>query len=111
MKLPQFQQAEIAEAKLRLYLLNPDHREGKDKAAFFMRFGFNPEHWQVLETALRDHAAEHDVNEVKTMPTGLHYIVEGELKCPDGRTPLVCVVWRIDEGAEVPRLITAYPGG
>ena len=41
MKLPDLENAYVPEAKIVKYLLNLEHvRGGKDKAVFFMRFGF-----------------------------------------------------------------------
>ena len=62
MKLPHVEQAIIPERKLTEYLLSPTHRTGRDKAAFFTRFGFNREQWETLADALRRHAVEHEVN-------------------------------------------------
>lgn len=110
MKLPNLEQAEVAEAKITLYLLNPAHQTGRAKAAFFMAFGFSAVAWEVMKDALLDHAAHHEVKEVAPMSEGIHYVVEGALICPDGRAPFVRVVWRIDTGSIIPRFITAYPG-
>ncbi len=54
-------------------------------------------------------AAEHEVAEVEQTLFGTSYTVEGELVAPDGRAPRVRVVWFIEAGAEMPRLVTAYP--
>ncbi len=45
-----------------------------------------------------------------TTAFGTRYVVEGILHTPDGRTPTVCVVWFVDNGDGVPRLVTAFPG-
>jgi hypothetical protein len=42
-------------------------------------------------------------------PYGTNYVIEGELKTPVDRTPLVRAVWVIDKGSEIPHLVTAYP--
>ena len=39
----------------------------------------------------------------------MRYIIEGELDAPDGRKPIVRVVWFIKTETDVPRLATAYP--
>src|SRR5258707_7199673 len=99
MKLPNLEQAEVAEAKITLYLLNSAHTAGRTKAAFFISFGYSIAAWEVMKVALLDHAADYDVKEVVPMSEGIHYIIEGPLKCPDGRMPIVRVVWRIDTGS------------
>ncbi len=110
MKLPNVEQAEVTEAKITRYLLNPFHETGKAKAAFFMAFGFSADAWQALRAALLEHARRHEVKEVVQMPKGVHYVIEGALTCPDGRAPIVRAVWRVDEGGVIPRFITAYSG-
>jgi putative transcriptional regulator len=42
---------------------------------------------------------------------GILYEIEGPLPSPDGRNPLVRVIWMIDTGALDPRLITLVPIG
>ena len=61
MKLPGVDRAEVDESKIVKYLLSTTHRAGKSKAAFFMDFGFTPDRWQELQTALRQHAQENEV--------------------------------------------------
>jgi hypothetical protein len=39
MKLPNCEQAVVAEAKITRYLLSETHEDGKHKAAFFTHFG------------------------------------------------------------------------
>ncbi len=108
-KLPHLENATVAEAKITGYLLSETHEDGKQKAAFFTRFGFAIEEWQILADALRQHAAENEV--VSTLETehGTHYAIEGPLETPSGRTPQVRSVWALDTGSDIPRLITAYP--
>lgn len=92
------------------YLLSLAHRDGRGKA-IFSSLSFSIDAWQTLADALRHHAAVHDVAKVESTPFGTRYVVEGELAAPDGRTPLVRVVWFVDTGEETPRLATAYPLG
>ena len=109
MHLPQFEQVIIPQRKLTEYLLSRTHRDGRSKATFFESFGFTIEAWEVLADALRRHAAEHDVVTTEETPFGMSYTVEGALLAPDGRQPLVRVVWFIETGEAIPRLVTAYP--
>lgn len=107
MKLPNLDGAIIEEAKLTGYLLSEENSGGK--AGFFLAFGFTLAQWEALRDALYQHAAQHAVTRVLESPHGVKYIIEGELVAPDGRLPLVRVIWIVDSGAEAPRLITAYP--
>jgi hypothetical protein len=107
--LPNYAQAVFPERKITEYLLSLTHRDGRSKAAFFMRFGFTADNWEGLADALRRHAAEHEIIAVEDTPFGISYIVEGSLTAPDGRLPHVRVVWFIETGESIPRLVTAYP--
>jgi hypothetical protein len=48
-KLPNYQQAIVADSKIVNYLLSEDHPKGKDKAVFFILFGFTIESWGNLK--------------------------------------------------------------
>jgi hypothetical protein len=109
MKLPNLEQALVLQAKITEYLLSVTHEDGKNKAEFFMQFGFTVESWEALAEALTDHAAKHEVAKVMDTPYGTNYVIEGELETPVGRTPLIRAVWVIDFESEIPRLVTAYP--
>ena len=111
MKLPFRQRVTIPEAKIRGYLLSTSHPYGRHKAAFFKRFGFSAESWGLMASALRAHAEQCDVARVDDTEFGTRYIVEGPLRTPDGRAPIVRVVWFIEKGDNRPRLVTAYPLG
>lgn len=109
MKLPDYEQAVVPERKVTAYLLSLTHRDGRSKAAFFMRFGFTINDWEQLAHALLRHAADHEVAEAETTPFGTNYVIEGDLVAPDGRSPRVRVVWFIATGERIPTLATAYP--
>jgi hypothetical protein len=109
MKLPHASEAEVPEAKVVLYLLNPDHRAGKGKACFFMNCGFDAADWPALADALRQHALENDVAKIETNALGSRFVVEGGMATPNGAIAGVRVVWFIESGERVPRLVTAYP--
>jgi len=109
MKLPYLENAFVPEAKLTKYLLNIEHVTGKDKAAFFLRFGFSIESWEVMASALIRHAQRHEVVSVLETPQGIHYAIQGELISPDGRNPHVKTIWALDTDSNAPRFITAYP--
>jgi hypothetical protein len=109
MRLPNADAAQVEEAKVTEYLLNPAHRYGASKARFFARFGFRVEAWEQLALALREHGRQNEVSRVRQTGFGPRYEVEGGLAAPDGRSPRVCTVWQLDEGRTAPRLITVYP--
>jgi len=107
--LPNYAQAVVPERKITEYLLSLTHRDGRSKATFFMSFGFTIDDWEELAAALLRHAAEHEVIVVEDTPFGTSYVVEGSLTTPDSRSPQVRVVWFIETGESIPRLVTAYP--
>lgn len=110
MKLPYLENAYVPEAKIVNYLLNLEHKQGgKDKAGFFMRFGFTMERWDVLAQALLAHAAAYEVVNTSARFDVTTYAIDGALDTPDQRRPLVRSVWALEQGSEAPRLVTAYP--
>jgi len=109
MNLPNAADAVVDETKITEYLLSDTHPDGRNKAEFFQRFGFQREKWQVLAEALRRHGAVHPVTGTVQSPYGTRYVVEGMLESPDGRNPLLRTVWIVEIGDSRPRLVTAYP--
>lgn len=108
--LPFSAMAQIDRRKLTDYLLSPTHPLGRTKAAFFSGFGFTPTEPGALESALLDHAARCDVITQIQTSFGIKYVFEGALLSPDGRNPVVRVIWFIGQTNAVPILVTAYPG-
>lgn len=109
MQLPNQAQAVVPQRKVTDYLLSPLHPDGRSKAAFCRRFGFSASAWEVFADALRRHAADNEVATAEDTPFGTSYTIEGALGTPDGRLPLVRVIWFVSTGESVPRLVTAYP--
>lgn len=109
MKLPNSEDAYVAREKITRYLLNRDNPDGESKAKFFSRFGFDKKHWNTLAEAFRLHALRHPVVSIIENDRGVRYALDGELETPDGRNPYVRVVWMVDKGNNIPRLITVYP--
>jgi uncharacterized protein DUF6883 len=109
MKLPDPELAQVETSKVTEYLLCPSHPDGRSKAAFFIRFGFRVEDWQILAEALRGHGTTNPVVKVDDTAFGTRYTVEGKILSPDGRNPRIRTVWLIETGGSGARLITAYP--
>lgn len=110
-RLPGAESAYVRENKIVQYLLDPDHQNNGGKAEFFFRFGFTPEAPEVMRAALLRHAREGEVqvDEIERTPFGPECPVEGPLRTPDARDPLVRTVWLWQTGNEGPHLVTAYP--
>jgi hypothetical protein len=109
MKLPNFERAVVSQEKVIDYLLSDTHHDGRHKAVFLKRFGFRVEEWEGLALALREHAAEHDITGVEVSRYGQRYVIEGSLRSPDGRNPLIRSIWFMEAGEDTPRFVTAYP--
>ena len=110
MKLPNVGKAEVPKSKVVNYLLDVTSENGKTKARFFLAFGFTIDAWEAMAEALKHHASSNDVTKIEERPPfGVHYVIEGSLITPDGRNPNVRVVWIIDDGDDIPRLVSAYP--
>jgi hypothetical protein len=107
--LPSLDRAEIPPAKLRDYLLNPEHPVGRDKARFFAGLGFERARWVELRTALLSHAALGQVHVLPLGKFGQKYLVRGSIRGPNGGSALLLAVWNITDPAAGPRLVTAYP--
>ena len=109
MKLPNAQSAEIAPAKLKDYLLNPDHRRGGTKARVLISFGYRSEEWQRLAEGLRKSHLPAEVHTTHETEYGRRFDIIAPLAAPDGRSLMLRSVWQIDTGTDHPRLITIYP--
>lgn len=109
MELPNARQAIVDPAKIRDYLLSPEHPVGRAKARFFGALGFRQVEWPLLREALLAHAfGEAELS--GSGPRGQKYAVRGILQGPVGRGTPVISVWIVLAGEDLPRLVTAYPG-
>jgi len=108
-KLPNVEQAYIDARKITAYLLNTAHPFGGAKAAFFKRFEFGAENWELLRDALLAHAKYHEIARSYAGHYGQVFEIAGPLATPDGRNPAVWVVWMIRHGEAFPRLVIAVP--
>lgn len=109
MRLPNAENSVVDELQLSSYLLNSDHPHGNHKARFLCRFGFTSKNLQEAAHAFLEHGRTHEVSGVVQTGFGPRYSVDGRLKTPDGRNPLVRTIWQMDTGEVAPRMITAYP--
>jgi len=111
MKLPNADKAIISPEKLRDYILSPIHPIGRFKATFFKKLGYSAENWRILEQDLRNQILPEDVMEVKETQYGQKFIIRGLLTGPAKKTVQIITVWAIIKGEDIPKFITAYPGG
>jgi hypothetical protein len=111
MKLPAADRAIVDDAKVRDYLLSPEHPVGRYKARVLAALGYQREAWPQLRDDLRALAGAIDVSPSPSDTFGQRYVGTGVLVGPAGRTLPIVTVWLIPSPDEPPRLITAYPGG
>src|SRR5690625_7887097 len=105
MRLPNVERAEVHRGKLVSYLLSRVRPDGAGKAAFFERFGFIADDWEVLRDALLAHARHPGIAESSESGFGVRYTVYGPLPSPAGRAPWIRSVSSMDCGA-----LAAAPG-
>lgn len=108
-RLSHLDRAVAPEAKIVNYLLNVQHSSGRAKARFLEGFGFRTKDWRMLRDALIAHATENDITASHPTPFGTRYEIDGPLLTPDGRNPIVRVVWFVESQEAAPRLVTLVP--
>lgn len=110
MTLPNAEGAVVEPAKVRDYLLAPDHPDGASKARFFGALGFTGDGWRLLADALLAVARTGEAAPGGASVFGQKHVVRGMVRGPNGRTAAVVTVWIVVRGDDVPRFVTAYPG-
>ena len=108
MQLPNSERAIIAQEKLIDYVLNLRHKRGGSKARLLAQFGYTVDTWQQLDADIRRGLAT-DVEIVRSTDYGRRYEIRMTLQTPMALPLTVRTIWQIDEGTEVPRLLTLYP--
>jgi hypothetical protein len=110
MTLPRAEQAITDAAKVRDYLLSPEHPVGRFKAVFFGALGYTRDQWQQLQQDLLELSRSGTAVVGQPSPFGQKYEVRGTLEGPSGRLAKVVTVWIVLLGEDFPRFVTAYPG-
>lgn len=111
MRLPNADRAVIPHEKLYGYLLSEAHPIGRFKASFFAGLGYKSETWQRFSEDLRVQHLSQDARLVASTPFGQKYEIRAILKGPLGGPTMVVSAWFVRTGTDVPRFVTAYPGG
>lgn len=109
MNVPNAHNADVPDRKLTTYLLDHAHPQNKGKAAFYEIVGFTKENADDLRTALLSHVVDNEVAKSISTDFGIRYVVEGWMNCPNGKQYPIRSVWFVENGSEVPKLVTAYP--
>jgi len=110
MRLPNAAHAVVDPAKVRDYLLSPDHRDGRSKARFFARLGFAQADWQLLREELATLARRGDAAPMAPDRFGQKFVFRGIIQGPTGRSGALVTVWIVLLDEAAPRFVTAYPG-
>lgn len=108
-RLPSLDRAVIPEAKIVSYLLSVRHPGGRAKARFLESFRFRTQDWRMLRDAIFAHAATNDITALHQTRYGTRYEIDEPLTTPDGRAPIVRVVWFVASQEGIPRLVTLVP--
>ena len=108
MQLPNRTGALIAREKPVDYVLNTGHKRGGTKARLLAQFGYNVHNWGRLETDIRSQL-ETEVDLVRSTEYGMRYEIRMTLPTPSDTPLTVRTIWQIDQGTDIPRLITLYP--
>jgi hypothetical protein len=108
-RLPHLDRAVVPEAKIVNYLLSARHHTGRAKARFLEEHGFNAHNWRALRDAVIAHAGANDITASQRTRFGTRHEIDGPLPTPDGRAPIVRVVWFVDLQESAPRLVTLVP--
>lgn len=108
MKLPNGDQAIVDRVKLAEYCLNPNHPDGKHKAAVFRKvLGWTAEDAGLLYTMLKSAAENLDATPGTEDRYGKRYTIDIDVG-PWHRPHLLRSGWIIREGEEIPRMTTCY---
>ncbi|MBV8753778.1 MAG: hypothetical protein JO328_13040 [Hyphomicrobiales bacterium] len=108
-RLLHLDRAIVPRAKIVNYLLSDRHSGGRSKAQFLAHFGFRAQDWHILRDALITHATANDITASYHTPFGTKHEIDGPLPTPDGRAPIVRVIWFVQSQETVPRLVTLVP--
>ena len=112
MLLPNADRAIIDVAKIRDYVLSPHHPVGRFKARFFTALGFSSDAWLAFfNQALREQHLTQDATSMGIQAHGEAFAIRAILRGPAGVSGMVVSVWFVRTGEDVPRFVTAYPGG
>ncbi len=94
--------------KLLQYVLNPNHNEGKHKAAYFASIGFTQANWEELGSQLIFDPREASYTEETEFGTKYQLIIE--ISLPGNRgTAVVMTAWISLHDTNEIRLVTCYP--
>lgn len=108
MKLPNYENAVIPDAKLSGYALNHEHPKGRDKARVFKSaLGFSADDADILAREIRKGLEGSQAVKKSSDKWGSRYEVPMSITGTNGKTARVITAWIIGDD-KVPRLTSAY---
>lgn len=109
MVLPHAENASVDIRKLREYCLNPEHDEGKHKAALFAdALGMTADAAGELREVLLRIVTSNEALPRRRDVYGQRYAVDFTLEWK-GRTARLRSGWILEHGSDTPKLTTCYP--
>ncbi len=109
--MPNYDKATIDDEKFLGYSLNMDHPVGKHKAiAYEQGLGFNQSNYNLLKQQIHNqiNGGTAKLTNIENTTYGTKYTFELPITGPNGKTKTVIVVYQIDNGDTIPRLVTNY---
>ena len=103
-KLPNAAQAWVPREKMTAYLLNSSLQHGQD----FIAMGYHSGNLETLERDLIFVGQTYPVDDIRDLPDGLGYGMQGNVVIPSGQIRTIRTAWLIPTDGSRPRLITAY---
>ena len=93
------------------YILSPIHPIGRFKYRLFLSIGYATDDWEIFKVDLLHPAASDEAVAGEATQYGQKYELRGTLKSPTGISVEIISVWIVRNDENVPRFVTAYPGG
>ena len=93
--------------KIQWYLLNSKHPRGKEKAKVFISvLGYHYENWGTFSDQIFDKLQTSEISKYEVTQYGTRYKVPMRIDGLKGKNMVINTVWQVDNGTDVPRLIT-----
>jgi hypothetical protein len=98
------------EYRLREYLLNPEHKDGKHKLKVFeTRFGIGPEDREKCFALLVNASREGEIENVREREDCSTYAIRAAIPDSDGNDYEMRIVWKVPRDTDEVVFISAYP--
>lgn len=106
--LPSYQYAYIPDTKIRDYVLNPNHEEGKHKAlVFHSALGLKQDDFEWLVEEIKKGIRITPAQEMEPGDYGKRYVVDLQV-FREGKSALVRTSWILRGKEDFPRLTSCY---